>query len=106
MRTDSAVDDTLFVPDTQESDCNDAENKKNTQIVEGTQIASEQQGNISTILENFSSLEVIDNRFLKIEDHLIGLSSKSTTNSNSRKHGTCENFYTELLKKRISELEK
>ena len=49
---------------------------------------------------------MIDNRFLKIEDHLIGLSSKSTTNSNSREHGTCENFYTELLKKRISELEK
>ena len=69
------------------SDCNDAENNKNTQIV------SEQQGNkdvnISTILENFrSTLKVIDNRFLKIEDHLIGLSSKSTTNSNSREHGT------------------
>ena len=80
-RTDSAADDTLFVPDTQESDCNDAENNKNTQIVEDTQIVSEQQGNkdvnISTIIENFrSSLEVIDNRFLKIEDHLIGLNFK------------------------------
>ena len=97
VRTDSAADDTLFVPDTQESDCNDAKNNNNTQIVEDTQIVSEQQGNkdvnISTILENLrSTLEVIDNWFLKIEDHLIGLSSKLKTNSNSREHGTCENF--------------
>ena len=104
VRTDSAADDTLFAPDAQESHCNDAENNKNTRIVEDTQIVSEQQGNkdvnISTILENLrSTLEVIDNRFLKIEDHLIGLSSKSTINSNSIEHGTWENIYAELLKK-------
>ena len=40
VRTDSAADDTLFVPDNQESDCNDAENNKNYQIVEDTQIVS------------------------------------------------------------------
>ena len=36
VRTDSAADDTLCVPDTQESDCNDAENNENTQVVEDT----------------------------------------------------------------------
>ena len=47
-----------------------------------------------------------EKRFLKIEDHLISLSySKSTVNSNSRDSSN-DNFYTSLLKNRISELEK
>ena len=49
---------------------------------------------------------MIEKRFLKIEDHFIGLSySKSTVNSNSRDTSN-DNFYNSLLKNRISELEK
>ena len=52
------------------------------------------------------SLDLIEKRFLKIDDHLIGLSySKSTANSNSRDTSN-DNFYNGLLKNRIFELEK
>ena len=58
-------------------------------------------------MEKFrSSLDLTEKRFLKIEDDIIGLSySKSTVNSNSRDTSN-DNFYTGLLKNRISELEK
>ena len=89
VQIDSIADDTVFIPDTQEVYCHDEENNA-TVTIEDTQISSQQQRisniSISSILEKFcSSLEAIDKRFLKIEDHLIGLSySKSTANSNSR----------------------
>ena len=89
VQTDSIADDTVFIPDTQEVYCRDEKNNA-TVTIEDTQISSQQQRisniSISSILEKFcSSLEAIDKRFLKIEDHLIGLSySKSTANSNSR----------------------
>ena len=88
-QTDSIADATVFIPDTQEVYCHDEKNNA-TVTIEDTQISSQHQRisniNISSILEKFrSSLEAIDKRFLKIEDHLIGLSySKSTANSNSR----------------------
>ena len=111
------VNDSLFVQETQESECNNEDDNSNTQIVEDTLVVSDHQGNtglvseqndnIATVLENFrSSLEAIENRFLKIEDHLIGLSSNSATTLNRKDNEMFENFYFDLLKKRISELEK
>ena len=110
VTTDSVADDTIFISETQEADCHDKENNA-TVTIEGTQISLEHprssNGNISAILEKFNSLlEAVDKRILKIEDHLIGLSCpKSTTNSNSS-DAKLDNFYNELLKKRISELER
>ena len=114
VRTDSVRDDTVLAPDTQEITMEDNhEENSNTKVVnEDTQVSSEQQQrnsdyDIATFMEKFGfSLDLIEKRFLKIEDHLIGLSySKSTVNSNSRDTSK-DNFYTGLLKNRISELEK
>ena len=70
---------------------NHKENSNTTVVIEDTQVSSEQQQrnsdyDIATFIEKFhSSLDLTEKRFLKIEDHLIGLSySKSTVNSNSR----------------------
>ena len=89
------------------------EEKSNTTVVtEDTQDSSEQQQHnsdydIATFMEKFrSSIDLIEKRFLKIDDHLIGLSySKSTVNFNSRDTSN-DNFYTGLLKNRIFKLEK
>ena len=114
VRTDSVTDDTVLASDTQEITMKDNhdENSNTTVVIEDTQVSSEQQQrnsdyDIATFTEKFrSSLDLIEKRFLKIEDHLIGLSySKSTVNSNSRDTSN-DNFYTAFLKNRISELEK
>ena len=114
VRTDFVTDDTVLAPDTQEITMKDIheENSNTTVAIEDTQVSSEQQQrnsdyDIAALMEKFrSSLDLIEKRFLKIEDNLIGLSySKSTVNSNSRDISN-DNFYTGLLKNRISELEK
>ena len=113
-RTDSVTDDTVLTPDTQEITMkyNHEESSNITVVIEDTQVSSEQQQrssdyDIAIFMEKFrSSLDLIEKRFSKIEDHLIGLSySKSTVNSNSRDTSNV-NFYTGLLKNWISELEK
>ena len=61
--------------------------------------------NISTITENklCSYFESIEKRFIKTENHLTGVSSyKSTIEPGNVNH----NFYTDMVKNRISELEK
>ena len=100
VSTDSVTDDTVLAPDTQEITMKDNhEENSNTTVVSDYDIA--------TFMEKFrSSLDLTEKRFLKIEDDIIGLSySKSTVNSNSRDTSN-DNFYTGLLKNRISELEK
>ena len=52
-------DDTLFVPETQESDCNDGDDNNNTQIVEYTRVASEHQGNAEVVLEQEDNIATI-----------------------------------------------
>ena len=48
--------------------------------------------------------ESIEKRIMKIEDHLIGLNcTKPTTRAENISNN---NFYTDILKNRISELEK
>ena len=93
VRADSVTDDTVLTPDTQEITMKDIheENSNTTVTTEDTQVSLEQQQrnsdyDIATLMEKFrSSLDLIEKRFLKFEDHLIGLSySKSTVNSNSR----------------------
>ena len=82
VKTDSVTEDTVLAPDTQEITRKDnhKENNKITVIIEDIQVYSEQQQrnsdyNIATFMEKFrSSFDLIKNRFLKIEDHLIGLS--------------------------------
>ena len=114
VRADAVTDDTVLTPDTQEISMKDnhEENSNTTVVTEDTQVSSEQlQRNsdydIATFTDKFCfSLDLIEKMFLKIEDHLIGLShSKSTINSNSRDTSN-DNFYTGLLKNWISELEK
>ena len=102
------------VPETQEDNShvvqNDVIEDRNccteTGVIEDSQtpLDDQQISNILTIIENFrSSLEAVEIRFMKIEDHMIGLSNPiSATNPNT----TQGNFYTNLLKSRISELEK
>ena len=48
-------------------------------------------------------LEVVEKRFMKIQDHMIRLSNPISTTNRST---TQDNFYTNLLNNRISELEK
>ena len=114
VRTDSVTDDTVVAPDTLEITMKDnhEENSNTTVVIEDTQVYLEQQQrnsdyDIATLIEKFrSSLDLIEKRFLKIENRLIGLSySKPTVNFNSR-DTSIDNFYTGLLKNRISELEK
>ena len=67
VRADSAADDAIIIPETQEVDFHDEENNA-TVTAEDTQISPEHQhssnGNISAILKKFrSSLEAIDQRF-------------------------------------------
>ena len=114
VKTDSVTEDTVLAPDTQEITRKDnhKENNKITVVIEDIQVYSEQQQRnsdykMATFMEKFrSSLDLIESRFMKIEDHLIGLSySKSTVNSNSRDTSK-DNFYAGLYKNRISKLEK
>ena len=57
---------------------NDEENSNTAVVIEDTQVSSKQQQrnsdyDIATLMEKFrSSLDLIEKRFLKIEDHLIG----------------------------------
>ena len=68
VRADSAADDTIIIPETQQVDFHDEENN-------------------ATVTAEIS----------KIENHLTGLRIRDKT---------LNNLYTELLKKRISELER
>ena len=82
VRTDSVADDTVLAPDTQEITMKDnhEENSNTTVVIEDTQVSSKQQQrnsdyDIATFMEEFRfSLDLIEKRFLKIENHLIGLS--------------------------------
>ena len=61
--------------------------------------------NISTIIENKLRLyfESIEKCFMKIENHLTGISSSKSTTEPGYVN---DNFYTDMLKNQISELEK
>ena len=64
--------------------------------------------NVLHIIEKLqSSFEAIEKRFVKIEDHLIGLSYPTSANPSTDPGNLTQNFfYKNLLKNRVSELEK
>ena len=104
----------LGVPETQEDAShvvqNDVIEDRNccagTGIIKDSHTSPDDQqiNKILTIIENFhSSPEAVEKRFMKIEDHMIGFSNPiPATNPNTMQ----DNFYTNLLKNWISELEK
>ena len=113
IRADSNADDTIIVPETQEDNShvvqNDVIEDRNccteTGVIEDSQTPPDDQqiSKILTVIENFcSSLEAVQKRFMKIRDHIIGLSNPvSAINSNAAQ----DSFYSNLLKNGISELE-
>ena len=114
IRADSNADDTIILPETQEDNPhvfqNDVTENRNccteTDGIDGSQTPPDDQqiSNILTIIEIFrSSLEEVEKQFMKIEDHMIGLSNPiSATNLNITQDNCC----IDLLKNRISEFEK
>ena len=92
-----------IVPETQEDNSHVVQNDviednccTETGVIEDSQTSPDDQpiSNILAIIENFrSSLEAVEKRFMKIKDHMIGLSNPiSATNPNTTQH----NFYTNL----------
>ena len=79
IRANSNADDTIIVPETQESNSyvvqNDIIEDKNccreTGVIEDSQNPPDDQQINNTIIENFRSmLEAAEKRFMKIEDHI------------------------------------
>ena len=114
VRANSVGDDTVLVPETQEI-CDNNERVSTVFLEESLtsqleiSVPPEHQkrdgDDISTIIENKlrSYFESIGKRFMKIENHLTGISSsKSTTEPGN----VNDKFYTDMLKDRISEPEK
>ena len=106
--------DTILVPETEESDGNNEH--ANSVILEESLISQLESStppehqridddNISTIIENkvCSYFESTEKRFMKIEDYLTGISSSKSTTEHGNVH---DNFYKDMLKNRILELEK
>ena len=112
VRPDSNADDKIIVPETQEDNSHVVQNEviegrnccTETGVIEDSQTPPYNQQISIEIIENFhSSLEAVEKRFMKIEVHMIGLSNPISA---TKPNPTQENFYTNLLKNRISELEK
>ena len=95
IRADSNADDTIVVPEAQEDNShvvqNDAIEDRNccteTGVIEDSQTPPNDQqiSKILTLIEDFRSLlEAVEKRFMKIEDHMFGLSNPiSATNPNT-----------------------
>ena len=110
IRVDANADDTITVPETQEDNSHIGQNEgrlccTETGVIEDSQtpLDDQQVSNMQTIIENVrSSLELVEQQFMKIEDHMIGLSNPiSATIPNTIR----DSFYTNLIKNRIYELE-
>ena len=114
VRAGPVRDDTVLVPETQEIDGNNEhvstvflEESLTSQLGSSTLPEHQKRNddNISTIIEDKlrSYFESIEKRFIKIENHLTGISSsKSITEPGNIN----DNIYTDTLRNRISELEK
>ena len=114
IRGDSNTYDSIIVPQREEANSQVVQNdviQNSSCCTEGgiiedsrTPPDDRQISNIQTIIENYcSSLQAVETRFIKIEDHMIELFNPIyVTNPNT----TQDNIYTNLLKNRITELEK
>ena len=110
IKSDSIVEDTVIIPETEEVG-SQTEQVDETVVMEDTQSNRyDQQSNTNVlhITEKLqSSFEAVEKRFVKIEDHLIGLSYPTSANPSTDPGNLTQIFfYTNLLKNRISELEK
>ena len=114
VRADPVGDDTVLVPETQEIDGNNEhvstvflEESLTSQLESLTLPEYQKRGddNISTIIENkrHSYFESIEKCFMKMENHLTGISSSKSATEPGNVKG---NFYIDMLKSRISKLEK
>ena len=107
VRADPVGDDTVLVPETQEIDGNDEHvstvflEEILTSQLESLTLPEHQKrddDNISTITEDKlrSYFKSIEQRFMKIENHLTGISSSKST---AEPGNVNDYFYTDMLKK-------
>ena len=110
IKSDSIVEDTVIIPETEEVG-SQTEQIDETVVMEDTpsnRYDQQSNTNVLHIIEKLqSSFEAVEKRFVKIEDHLIGLSYPTSANPSTDPGNLTQNFFcTNLLKNRISELEK
>ena len=103
VKKNSTADDTILAANTQEDDSSIEQNEE-TIIIRDTQLPAINKQNENESVQ--SSIDAIEKRFVKIEDHLIGLSNPVSVTSPNPGDQEQDYFYTNLLKNRISELEK
>ena len=108
IREDSKADHTIIVPETDEDNSHVAQNHE-TAVIKDSHIPPNDQpiSIILTIIENFRfSLEAVEKRLMKIEDHFIGLGIPTLTINLNSGNTIQDNFCTNSLRNRISKLEK
>ena len=114
VKTDSFDDATILVPDTQTGNSEDERTDDDTNTIfpeESTtekNIAEKRKESISVLIENkFSSLILsIEKRFHNIADKTIGFQNMNLPRNSVNLTTPENNSYVELLKNRISDLEK
>ena len=114
VKTDSFDDATILVPDTQTGNSEDERTVDDTNTIlpeESTtekNIVEKREESISILIENkFSSLiQSIEKRFHNIADKTIGFQNMSLPRNSVNLTTPENNSYVELLKNRISDLEK
>ena len=114
VKTDSFDDATILVPDTQTGNSEDERTDDDTNTIlpeESTtekNIAEKRKESISVLIENkFSSLiQSIEKRFHNIADKTIGFQNMNLPRNPVNLTTPENNSYVELLKNRISDLEK
>ena len=111
VRVDSVGDDAVLVSETQKIEGNNEHvstvfiEESVTSQLEGSTFPECQKRdayNASTIIENKlrSYFESIERRFMKIENHLTGISSSKTTTEPGNVN---DNFYTDMLKNMLND---
>ena len=114
VKTDSFDDVTILVPDTQTGNSEDERTDDDTNIIfseESTtenNIAEKREESISLLIENkFSYLiQSIEKTFHNIEDKNIGFQDMNLPRNSVNPTTPENNLYVELLKNRLSDLEK
>ena len=114
VKTDSFDDATILVPDTQTGNSEDERTDDDTNTIfpeestTGKNIVEKREESISVLIENkFSSLiQSIEKRFHNIPDKTIGFQNMNLPRNSVNLTTPENNSYVELLKNRISDLEK
>ena len=114
VKTDSFDDATILVPDTQTGNSEDERTDDDTNTIFPEECATEnnivekREESVSELIENkFSSLiQSIEKRFHDIEDKIIGFQNMNLPRNSVNPTTPENNLYVELLKNRISDMEK